>query len=151
MRSTANTVEEYLDSLPAEYKEPLKKLRQTVQKHLPKGFSETMSYGMIGYVVPHSIYPVGYHGNPQQPLPFINIALQKNFIAFYHMGMYADVQLTEWFKKEYRKHSKAKLDMGKSCVRFKKPEEIPFKLIAELVAKVTPLQWIALYERNFKR
>jgi len=151
MRSAASTVKEYLDSLPEERKEPVKKLRETVRKHLPKGFAETMNYGMIGYVVPHSIYPAGYHCDSTQPLPFINIASQKNFIAFYHMGMYADVKLIEWFKKEYRKHTQAKLDMGKSCVRFTKPEEIPFKLIAELVAKVTPQQWIALYERNVKR
>lgn len=151
MRSAASTVKEYLDSLPEERKEPVKKLRETVRKHLPKGFTETMNYGMIGYVVPHSIYPAGYHCDSKQPLPFINIASQKNFIAFYHMGMYADVKLIEWFKKEYRKHTQAKLDMGKSCVRFTKPEEIPFKLIAELVAKVTPQQWIALYERNVKR
>ena len=110
-----------------------------------------MCYGMIGYVVPHTVYPPGYHCDPKQPLPFMNIASQKNFIALYHMGLYADAKFLDWFKKEYAKQTKTKLDMGKSCLRFKKPEHIPYKLIGELVSKVTPQKWIALYESVIKR
>ncbi len=110
-----------------------------------------MSYGMIGYVVPHKTYPEGNHCNPKLPLPFINIASQKNFIALYHMGMYADKALLDWFVAEYPKHCKTKLDMGKSCVRFKKPENIPFDLIAELVKKMTVKDWISLYETSFRK
>jgi hypothetical protein len=102
-------------------------------------------------VVPHSLYPAGYHCNPEQPLPFISIASQKNFIALYHMGIYADKKLLEWFTKEYPKHSQTKLDMGKSCIRFKKPEQIPFQLIGELVSKMTPKDWIATYEKAFTK
>ncbi|HOZ87706.1 MAG TPA: DUF1801 domain-containing protein, partial [Bacteroidia bacterium] len=128
-----------------------KQLRQVILKNLPAGFSEEMSYGMVGYVVPHSKYPAGYHCNPELPLPFMAFASQKNFIAFYHMCLYADQQLTEWFTKEYAKQVTGKLDMGKSCVRFKKPGQIPYQLIGELVAKITPEKWIALYEKNLKR
>jgi hypothetical protein len=106
---------------------------------------------MLCYSVPHSRYPAGYHCNPEQPLPFISVASQKNFIALYHMGIYADPELLAWFTAEYPKHSKTKLDMGKSCIRFKKPEAIPFALIAELAGKMTPDQWIERYEAAFKR
>lgn len=126
-------------------------LRKVIAKNLPKGFSETMAYGMIAYVVPHSLYPDGYHCDPKTPLPFINIASQKNFIAVYHMGIYADKKLLDWFSKEYPKHSKTKLDMGKSCIRFKKPDQIPFKLIGELASKMTVKEWIALYEKAFRK
>lgn len=118
---------------------------------MPKGFEETMSYGMIGYVVPHSLYPPGYHCTPHLPLPFFNIASQKNFVAVYHMGIYADSGLLQWFLKEFQKHTTAKLDMGKSCIRFKKMDTIPFKLFGELATKVTPAEWIALYEKNYKK
>lgn len=151
MTSTATTVQEYLDQLPDDRKDVMNSLRKVIQDNLPEGFTETISYGMIGYVVPHSLYPAGYHCDPKLPLPFISIASQKNFVALYHMGMYADQKLLDWFTAEYPKHNKAKLDMGKSCVRFKKPEHIPFQLIGELVSKVTPEQWISLYESNFKR
>ncbi len=110
-----------------------------------------MNYGMIGYVVPHTLYPKGYHCKPTDPLPFMNIASQKNFIAVYHMGLYADPQLLKWFTQEYPKHSTQKLDMGKSCIRFKKPDQIPFKLLGELAAKMTPTQWIQLYEKAFQK
>lgn len=151
MQSKAATVAEYLESLPADRKAALTALRKEIRKNLPKGFTEVMSYGMIGYVVPHSIYPDGYHCSPELPLPFMSIASQKNFIAVYHMGMYADTKLLEWFTKEYPKHSPARLDMGKSCLRFTKPEQVPMKLIGALAGKMTPQQWIALYEKNFKR
>ena len=131
MTSSATTPEQYIKELPADHKEAITKLRNSVLKNLPKGFKETMSYGMLGYVVPHEIYPGGYHCEPKLPLPFANIASQKNFIAFYHMGVYAMPELLKWFTTEYPKHSSAKLDMGKSCFRFKKPEHIPYKLIGD--------------------
>ena len=146
MQSTALNPQEYFDSLPEERKEPMNQLRKTILDNLPQGFSEEMSYGMIGYVVPHSIYPAGYHCNPKLPLPFINLASQKNFIALYHMGIYLDEKLLQWFTSEYPKHSKIKLDMGKSCMRFKKTDQIPFQLIAELVSKMSVKDWIGMYE-----
>jgi hypothetical protein len=151
MKSTATTASEYIESLPPERKQPIIELRKAILDNLPAGFTEIMGYGMLGYVVPHSIYPGGYHCDPKQPLPFINVASQKNFIAVYHMGLYADKQLLDWFTNEFQKHSTSKLDMGKSCLRFKKPEHIPFALIGELATKLTPAEWIACYEKNFKR
>ena len=126
-------------------------LRKVVLENLPTGFEEQMSYGMLGYVVPHSIYPSGYHCDPKLPLPFLSIASQKKFIAVYHMGIYADNELLDWFTSEYCKQSKTKLDMGKSCIRFKKIDQIPYKLIGELASKMTPQQWIDLYERTLKK
>lgn len=151
MQSKAKTVKEYLEKLPAERVEAVKKLRAAVLKNLPKGFKEELNYGMIGYVVPHSLYPEGYHCNPKLPLPFVCIASQKNYIAFHHMGIYGNPKLLEWFVKEYPKHSKQKLDMGKGCIRFKKPDQIPFKFIGELMSKITAHDWIKLYEKNFSR
>ncbi|XDD53922.1 DUF1801 domain-containing protein [Leptospira sp. WS4.C2] len=146
----ANTVEEYIQSLPEERKEPFSKLREIIKKNLPKGFEETIQYKMIGYVVPKKTYPAGYHVTPEFALPFLHIASQKNGLALYHMGIYADQKLLKWFQTEYPKHSKTKLDMGKSCIRFKKIEEIPWKLIGELVSKMSPKDWITLYEKNLK-
>jgi len=150
MQSKALTPEQYLTELPEERKEAMNKLRQTIKDNLPKGFEEVMSYGMLGYVVPHSIYPNGYHCNPKLPLPFINLASQKNFIAVYHMGVYANKELLDWFVTEYPKHSKTKIDMGKGCLRFKKMDTIPFEFIGELVAKITVEDWIAQYEKMWK-
>ncbi|HMQ69045.1 MAG TPA: DUF1801 domain-containing protein [Ignavibacteria bacterium] len=147
MQSKAITPEEYLESLPEDRRKAISELRKVLKKNLPKGFKEVMGYGMLGYVVPHSKYPDGYHCNPELPLPFINLASQKNFIALYHMGIYSDPKLLEWFIKEFPKHSKSRLDMGKSCIRFKKPDEIPLKLIGELASKITPDMWIKEYER----
>ena len=151
MQSNAKTVAEYLEQLPDDRKEFFTKLRDTILSNLPKGFKEEMSYGMIGYVVPHHIYPAGYHASPDLPLPFVNIANQKNYIALYHMAIYANPEILEWFKKEYPKHSTSKLDMGKSCIRFKKPEQIPFDLIAELMKKISVEDWIKVYEKNINR
>lgn len=151
MISKAQTPNEYIAALPADRKPAMTELRKVILKNLPKGFSEVISYGMIGYVVPHSLYPEGYHCDPKLPLPFLGIASQKNFITVYHMGLYADKKLLNWFTSEFPKHSKTKLDMGKSCLRFKKPDQIPFKLIAELVAKMPPKEWIDIYEKNFKK
>src|SRR6476469_2737068 len=146
MTSDAKTVDEYIEKLPEDRKEAVSKLRQTLKKNLQKGFVETMGYGNAGYVVPHSLYPAGYHCDPKLPLPFIGFASQKNSINFYHMGLYSDSKLLKWFKDEFPKHSTKKLDMGKSCVRFKKPEDIPYKLIGELATKMTPQDWISTYE-----
>ena len=143
------TVQDYIQSLPEDRQSAITKLCSLVKKNLPKGFEECISYGMIGYSVPHSLYPKGYHCDPIIALPFLRIASQKNFIAIYHMGIYADPTLLNWFTQEYPKHIKGKLDMGKSCIRFKKADQIPFELIAELVTKMTPKQWIELYEKNY--
>lgn len=143
-------VESYIEKLPTDRKNAMELLRKTILKNLPKGFSEEMSYGMIGYVVPHSIYPNGYHCDPKLPLPFMSIASQKNFIALYHMGIYGDPKLLEWFVNEYPKHCQTKLDMGKSCIRFKKVDQIPYKLISELVSKISVDKWIKLYESNLR-
>jgi hypothetical protein len=151
MTIPANSPDEYVSKVPEERKEYFAQLRQVILDNLPDGFNEEMSYGMIGYVVPHSLYPDGYHCDPKLPLPFMSIASQKNFVAFYHMGIYADPELYNWFTSEYPKYSKRKLDMGKSCIRFKKVEEIPFKLIGELVTKMSTQDWINLYEKNYKK
>ena len=151
MQSTATTPQEYITQLPEDRKSPFTQLRKTVKENLPPGFEEEMNYGMIGYVVPHSLFPAGCHCNPNQPLPFVNIASQKNYIAFYHMGIYADEELLSWFTSEYKKISKTKPDMGKSCIRFKNPNQIPFELIAELCRKISVQDWIGRYEKNVKR
>jgi hypothetical protein len=151
MQSTSKTPDQYFATLPEDRKAAMTELRNVILKNLPKGFTESMAYGMVGYVVPHSLYPKGYHCDPKQPLPFLSIASQKNFIALYHMGIYSDPKLLEWFTREYPKHSKTKLDMGKSCIRFKKPDQIPFKLIGELASKMTPQNWIDTYEEVLNR
>ena len=151
MQSKATTVDAYVAELPEERKKAITELRKVIKKNLPKGFKEGMGYGMAGWSVPHSLYPPGYHCTPELPLPFMGIASQKNFIAIYHMGVYADPKLLKWFTEAHAKASPKKLDMGKSCIRYKKPEEIPFKLIGELASKMTPAEWIAIYEKNMKR
>jgi uncharacterized protein YdhG (YjbR/CyaY superfamily) len=151
MKIAANSVDEYISQLPEDRMLALRKLRELILENLPEGFVEEMNYGLPGYVVPHSVYPAGYHCDPKMPLPFMSFASQKNHISFYHMGVYADQNLMEWFTQEYPKHSQSKLDMGKSCIRFKKPEHIPFGLIAELVVKITPQKWIETYESQLKK
>ncbi|GAB5473981.1 MAG: DUF1801 domain-containing protein [Maribacter sp.] len=150
MNYKANSAEEYITKLPEERQPVVSKLRQLISKNLPEGFKEQMSYGMLGWVVPHTLYPDGYHCDPKLPLPFINLASQKNFIALYHSGIYANPELHDWFVGEYPKYVKTKLDMGKSCIRFKKMETIPYPLIEELCGKMTMQQWIDLYEKNVK-
>ncbi len=151
MTSKASTVEEYLNEVPNERREAVEKLRAAIKKNLPEGFEETMSYGMIGYVVPKSKYPDGYHCDPELPLPFINLASQKAGISLYHMWIYQDPELLAWFEEEYPKHANRKLDMGKSCIRFKKLDDIPYELIGELASKMSADEWIRLYEQNVKR
>jgi hypothetical protein len=151
VQSKATTPEQYLSALPEDRKEAMLKIRNAIKENLPQGFEEVISYGMLGYVVPHSIYPSGYHCDPKLPLPFINLASQKNFIALYHMGIYANKNLETWFVSEYPKHVKTKIDMGKSCIRFKKMDDIPFDFIGELAAKVSVEDWISNYEKAFRK
>ena len=151
MKYIANSPNDYIDQLPQERREVIEKIRAVIKQNLPQGFEEQLSYGMLGYVVPHSLYPAGYHVNPELPLPFINVASQKNFVALYHSGIYANTNLLEWFVAEYPKHSTLKLNMGKSCIRFKNLNDIPYKLIAELCTKMTTKEWITLYEKNVKK
>ena len=151
MQSKATSPKQYLEELPEDRKEPVSKLRQQILDNLPKGIEELMNYGMLGYVVPHSVYSDGYHCNPKDPLPFMNLASQKNFVAVYSMVLYSRKNLMDWFTSEYTKRCKYKLDMGKSCIRFKKMEDIPFDLIGELTAKVSTEEWIDIYESAFKK
>jgi hypothetical protein len=146
MTSDSVTPEDYIAQLPADRKGPMIKLRNEILKNIPAGFKESMTYGMIGYCVPHSLFPKGYHCDPSKPLGLASIASQKNFIAVYHMGIYGNTKLLDWFVKEYPKHTDAKLDMGKACIRFKNPEKIPFKLFGELMSKLTVKDWIKIYE-----
>lgn len=149
MQSKAITVEDYIQELPEDRKTAISELRLCLQTNLPTGFIETMSYRVITYCVPHSTYPAGYHCDPKQALPFISIASQKNAISIYHMGIYSDENLLNWFVNEYPKHVKTKLDMGKSCIRFKKPELIPFELLGELFSKITVQDWVDKYVATY--
>jgi len=151
MQYNATSVDDYIDQIPEERKDYIKKLRNVILESLPKGFEEGINYNMIGYYVPHSKYPDGYHCDPKLPLPFMNIASQKNSINLYHSGIYAKKELSDWFVTEYPKHCKRKLDMGKSCIRFKKIDEIPYELIGELVKKMTVDEWIKTYENALKK
>jgi uncharacterized protein YdhG (YjbR/CyaY superfamily) len=151
MTIKASSPNEYIQSIDTERRPYVEKLRETILANIPDGFYEEMSYGMIGYVVPHRIYPPGYHCDPKLPLPFVSIAAQKNFIALYHMGIYALPELLDWFVSEFPKHSKAKLDMGKSCIRFKKPDQIPYDLVAQLMQKMTVEDWVQVYEAEIKK
>jgi hypothetical protein len=146
MLSKATSVDQYMEELPDDRIEAMSQLRSIIIKNIPKGFEEYFNYGMVCFVVPHKLYPAGYHCKPSDPLPFISIASQKNFIAFYHMGIYSDKSLHDWFVDEYNKLDLPKLDMGKSCIRFKKVDKIPLKLIGELVKKMTVKDWIGIYE-----
>ncbi len=146
MQYNAATTQEYIDQLPEERKGPITKIKQILSDNLPEGFQEGIGYKMIAFFVPFSTYPNGYHCDPKVPLPFINLASQKNFVALYHSGIYAKKELHDWFVGEYPKHCKYKLDMGKSCVRFKRMDDIPYDLIAELAQKMTPQEWIDIYE-----
>ena len=151
MTSNAKTPDEYMDQLPEERKAAIVTLRKQILDNIPAGFEETMSYGMIGYVVPHKLYPQGYHCDPKLPLPFMNIASQKNFIAVYSSAIYADKQMQDWFVSEYPRHCKYKMDMGKSCIRFKRLDDIPYELIGELASKMTVSEWIRCYENSIKK
>ena len=151
MKANGKTVNEILMNVPKDRAESFNKLHDVIVKNLPKGFEAAISYGGLGYVIPHAIYPAGYHCKPSEPLPFTGIASQKNSINFYHMGIYCNPKLMKWFTTEYPKHTKQKLDIGKSCVRFNKFDDIPYKLIGELMKKMTANEWIKIYETNMKK
>lgn len=151
MQYKADSPEDYISQVPEERQSNLNKLRKTIKNNLPKGFEEGIQYGMIGYYVPHSIYPNGYHCTPELPLPFMSFASQKNSINLYHSGIYAVPKIHDWFVNEFPKHSNRKLDMGKSCIRFKKTEDITFELIAELCTKLTVDEWVGIYENALKK
>ncbi len=151
MKHAAVTPEEYIALLPENRREAFTRLRTVILANLPKGFREGMQYGMIAYFVPHELYRSGYHCDPKQPLPFMQTASQKNYIAIYHLGLYADADLMDWFTEAYSQTGKSRLDMGKSCIRFKKPEDIPFELLGELARKLSVEDWIYLYEERLKR
>jgi uncharacterized protein YdhG (YjbR/CyaY superfamily) len=150
MQSKATTVDAYIAELSEDRQKAINQLRKVIKKNLPKGFKEGMNYGMMGWSVPHSIYPAGYHCKPTDPLPFMGLASQKNFIAVYHMGVYANPKLLKWFTDAHAKATSKKLDMGKSCMRYKKAEDIPYDLIGELASKITVDEWIEMYESAFK-
>ncbi len=151
MQSKAATPEQYLDELPGERQAPMRRLREAINGNIPPGFEEAMSYGMLGWVVPHSVYPPGYHANPKLPLPYMNLASQKQYIAVYHMGVYADPELLDWLRAEWARAVPGRLDMGKSCIRLRKPDQIPFELIGRLAGKLTVQEWIARYEQARRR
>jgi len=155
MKIPASSLNDYYENLPADRVEAMGELRTVINKNIPKGFAEVLNYGMPAWVVPHALYPAGYHCDPKLPLPFLAIASQKNFIAVYHMGLYADEQMLAWFTKAYDARSAArnlgKLDMGKSCIRFKRPDKIPFDLIGELAGKMSVKEMVGLYERSLKK
>ncbi len=151
MKANGTTVEAILENLPEDRAAAFNKLHEVIVANLPEGFEAAISYGGLGYVVPHTIYPAGYHCKPVEPLPFAGLASQKNSINFYHMGIYSDPALLDWFVSEYPKHSKRKLDMGKSCIRFKKFDEIPYELMGELMRKMSVADWVAIYESNLKK
>jgi len=148
MQSSATTVQEYLKELPADRREAINAVRGVILANLPKGYEECMSYGMIGYVVPHSIYPKGYQCNPKLPLPFVNLGSQKNHMALHLMCCYGDPELKAWFEKAWKDAGK-KFDMGGGCVRFKKLEELPLEVIGQLVARLPVAVYIRRIEKAF--
>ena len=150
MQYDAESVEDYIQQLPEDRKEPIERLRKVILDNLPEGFEETILYGMIGYVVPHSIYPEGYHVDPKLPLSFIGLASQKNNISLYHSGVYMFPEVLEWFEEQYPTYVKTKLDMGKSCIRFKNMQNIPYQLIGQLCEKITVAQYVSKYEENLQ-
>ena len=151
MQYQATSAEDYISQVPEERQDALNQLRKVIKANLPTGFEEGIQYGMIGYFVPHYIYPDGYHCDPKTPLPFMSFASQKNSVNLYHSGIYAKKELHDWFVGEYPKHSKRQLDMGKSCIRFKKMDDLPFDLIGELVQNISCEEWISIYESAIKK
>lgn len=150
LRMTA-ALKQFIDALPADRQLTFARLRDCVINSIPEGFQESFSENSVNYTVPHSLYPGGFHCNPALPLPFASIASQKTVITLHHLGLYADPALHSWFTSQYVKHVPKKLDMGKGCIRFKKPDLIPYELVSDLMSKTSVLEWIALYERRIKR
>ena len=147
MSAKPQSVDDYLAGVPEERREVLQAVRQTILENLSQGYEEGIQYGMIGYYVPHEIYPAGYHADPRQPVPFAGLASQKNHMAIYLMSVYADPELEGWFRAAWTNAGK-RLDMGKSCVRFKKLDAVPLDVIAETVRRVPVSEFIDQYESS---
>jgi hypothetical protein len=145
MNTTATTPNQYIASLPPDRQKVIRKLRAVIRENLPRGFEETIAYGMLAWVVPHSLYPAGYHCDPKKPLPFMNLASQKQYVSLYHMALGVG-PLLSWLRTEWPRHTDEKLDAGKGCLRFRKLDRIPCQLVGELAAKMTPQEWIDAYE-----
>ena len=150
MPKNFKTVEDYLASLPPDRREAIQAVREVILKNLDDDYSEGIQYGMIGYFVPHSIYPPGYHCDPKQPLPFAGLASQKNHMAIYLMCVYGNATLDNWLRDEWAKTGK-KLDMGKSCIRFKKLADLPLELIGRAIARVPAKKFIADFESQIAK
>ena len=146
VQSKATTVKDYLAELPEDRRAALQAVRDVILKNLDHEFEEGMQYGMIGYYVPHSVYPPGYHCDPRQPLGFACLASQKNHMALYLMCVYGDANQRKWFEAEWKKAGK-KLDMGKSCIRFKKLDDLALGVIGETIRRVTARKYIEVCER----
>jgi uncharacterized protein YdhG (YjbR/CyaY superfamily) len=151
MRYEAATVDEYVAQIPEERRVAFLRLLDVVRESLPVGFAECMSFGMPSFAVPHSIYPAGYHCKTDEPVPFVSVANQKQYIALYHSGVYALPDLLDWFTSEWAARGPGKLDMGKSCIRLKRMDRIPYELLGELCTKITVDEWIAAYEAQIRR
>jgi uncharacterized protein YdhG (YjbR/CyaY superfamily) len=149
MQNPAATVAEYLQSLPPDRRESINAVRKVILANMDPLLEEGMTYGMIGYYVPHRHYPAGYHCDPKMPLPYAGLASQKNHMSLYTMSVYGHMPTLEWFQKAWAKSGK-KLDMGKSCIRFKKLEDLPLDVIGELVRKVPVAKYIGYYEDTIK-
>lgn len=145
MAAKPATVKEYLDSLPEDRRKALSKVRAAVNKGLPKGYQEGIQYGMIGWFVPHTLFPAGYHCDPKQPVPFAGLASQKNHMSLYLMCIYGDEGHRKWFERAWKDAGK-KLDMGKGCVRFKRVEDVPLDVVTEAVSRVPVKDFLAHYE-----
>ena len=150
MKASGSSVKEILENIPVERKKTFSEIHKTIMDNLPLGFEAGLSYGGLGYIVPHKIYPRGYHCNPKEPLPFAGLANQKHSINFYHLGLYALPELDSWFQNEYLKCCKHKMDRGKSCIRFKHFDDIPLGLIGLLISKISVQEWIRIYEEKTK-
>jgi len=148
MKINATTVIEYIQQIPHDKQSDFIKLIEVILNNIPEGFEECIIYNMPSWVVPHSIYPQGYHCDPSKPLPFLSLGVQKNFIGFYHMGIYAKPELLKWFQDQWAVECKTKLDMGKSCVRLKK--EIPFSLLEELLRRMSLSDVIEIFSKVSK-
>ncbi len=146
MQSKAPTVAAYLAELPEDRRAAIKAVREVILKNIDKGFAEGMGYGMMGYYVPHAIYPPGYHCNPAQPLPFAGLASQKQHMSLYMMSAYGDAGEEAWIRDQFRKAGK-KLDMGKCCIRFKKLDDLPLEVIAEAFRRIKLKDYVARYVR----
>ena len=151
MQSTASNVDDYLAELPADRRVIVETVRKVILENLDSKYSETISYGMIGYAVPHSVFPAGYHCNPKQPLPFAGLASQKNYVALYLMGFYvgcSDTLETDdltWFRAAWEASGKKKLDMGKACLRFKKLDDVALDVIGQAIRRMPADRYISRY------